>query len=214
MNDRKNENFNRIYGPVLKYGKKNLQLYILFNNYNIFTAYHINPKTYNFLKNKNIIKVCFDFKKSRFCNTFLDYSNTKSDSCTCINSFNGIFTQFKDILHYEYKESIVMDKVLLSNTFIENKIDINILRLYKFPLDFLYCICNRQYINNDRKKRIVRSSSFCIYSHDCASYLQQLYKKYKTTGTKFENTEDAIESLFDEKNSDLTPQQIQNGFQL
>ena len=116
MNDKPNENFNRIYGPVLKYGKKNLQLYILFNNYNTFTAYHINPKTYNFLKNKNIVKVCFDFKKSQFCNTFLDISDVKNDSCTCINTFNGIYTQFKDILHYENKETIVLDKVLLSKS--------------------------------------------------------------------------------------------------
>lgn len=213
MNDKTNENFNRIYGPILKYRNKIFQLYILFNNYNTYTAYHVNPKTYYSLKNKNNIHICFDFKKSQFCNTFLDISDTKNDACCCINNFNGIYTQFKDILYYENKETIILDKVLLSNRFVENKIDINILRLHKFPTDFLYCICNRQYINNDRKKRYVKSSSFCIYTKECNNYLNQLYKKYKTTGTKFENTEDAIESLFS-KNSDLTPQQIQNGFQL
>lgn len=213
MNEKTNDNFNRIYGPILKYGKKTFQLYILFNTYNTYTAYHINPKTYNQLKNKNYINICFDFKKSQFCNTFLDISDTKNDSCCSVNYFNGIYTQFKDILYYEYKESIVLDKVLISNSFVENKIDLNILRLHKFSNDFLYCICNRQYINNDRKKRYVKSSSFCIYTKECNNYLNQLYKKYKTTGTKFENTEDAIESLFS-KNSDLTPQQIQNGFQL
>jgi hypothetical protein len=213
MNEKTNDNFNRIYGPIVKYKNKLLQLYVLFNDYNTYTAYHIDPKIYYSLKNRNNIDICFDFKKSQFCNTFLDISTIKNDSSCCVNQFNGIYTQFKDILYYEDKETIILDKILISNKFIDNKIDINILRLHKFPTDFLYCICNRQYINDNRKKRYVKTSSFCIYSKECDNYLQQLFKKYKTTGTKFENTEDAIESLFS-KNSDLTPQQLQNGFQL
>ena len=52
-----------------------------------------------------------------------------------------------------------------------------------------------------------------MYSRDCYKYLNNLYKKYKTTGLKIESAEDAMSSLFN-SDSNLTPQQKQNGFTL
>ena len=212
MNVDNKNNFNRALNIKLDYYKANLMLSVLFNKHNTYTAYHIDPLMYHKLKQKNYINIFFDCKKSQFCDTFFDMSDYSDDGCNMVNNFNGIYTQYKDIMFYEDKETIILDKILHGTTFIENKIDINIIRLYKFKKDFLCCFVNRQFVN-DKKKKIIRSSCFTIYTKECNNYLQQLYKKYKSNGIKYQTTENAIESLF-ENDSTLTPQQIQNGFQL
>jgi len=205
-------NFNRTLSINLDYRKNDLMLSVLFNKHNTYTAYHIDSSLYHRLKHKNYINIFFDIKKSQFCDTFFDMTDYSDDGCSIINNFNGIYTQYKDIIYYENKETIILDKVLLGNTFIENKIDINILRLYKFKRDFLGCIVNRQFVT-EKKRKIIRSSYFCMYTKECNNYLQQLYKKYKSDSIKYQSCETAMESLF-ENDCALTPQQIQNGFQL
>ena len=208
-----NVNFNRTYTLWLKFHKKVFDLNILFNDYNTYTGYYIKPGTHHVLKLENKLNVCFDIKKLLFCNTFLDFNDKRSDSCNIVNGFDGIYTQYKDILYYDMKETVSMGKVLIDNSFVENKIDISIIRLYKFPQDSLFCVCNRQFINDKYKRRTVRSSIFSLYTKECNNYLYSLYKKYKTDGGKFEDCTTAMESLFENK-SQLTPQQKQNGFSL
>lgn len=215
MKHEENNNFNRSYNLSLKFKKKLFDLNILFNNFNTYTSYFIKKETYHTLKNcGNKLNVCFDIKRSLFCNTFLDFDDKKCDSCNLVNSFNGIYTQFKDLLYYDIKETITLGKILSGSSFIENKLDINVFKLYKFPDDFVFCICNRQFVNDKTKKRFVRSSTFSMYSNDCNNYLFSLYKKYKTDGGKLEDCETAMESLFDNGKPNMTPQQLQNGFQL
>ena len=211
MNADKSKNFNRSINYLLDFKKKEFNLNILFNKHNTYTAYHIDKSSFNHLKNKNSINVCFDLRKSNFCNTFLDICDMDTDNCNLKSTFNGIFTQHKDILYYDVKETIILDKVIQGDSFIENKLDINILKLYKFPNDFLFCILNRQCVNEKYRKRIVRSSYFSLYSRNVSHYLISLIKKFKSNGPQYQNTKDAMESLF---SNDLTPQQIQNGFQL
>lgn len=209
--DSKN-NFNRTLSINLDYRKNDLMLSVLFNKHNTYTAYHIDASIYHKLKHKNYINIFFDIKKSQFCDTFFDISDYSDDGSSIVNNFNGIYTQYKDIMYYENKETIILDKILYGSNFIENKIDINIIRLYKFKHDFLCCIVNRQFVT-EKKRRITRSSCFTMFTKECNNYLQQLYKKYKSDGVKYQSCETAIESLF-ENEGDLTPQQIQNGFQL
>ena len=212
--DKKDTKFTSKYTLCLKYLNKNIDLSILANEFNTYTAYHIDHSIYNTFRSRYNLNIMFDISRSNFCNTFLDIGTYRSDDCDHVNKFNGIFTQYKDIITYKKNQSIVFNKVLKNNKFIENKLDIYILGLTKFSDSFIYCICNRQFIDENRYKSIVRSSSFCIYTRECYTYLNKLYKKYKSCGVKYQDTEDAISSLFGEQNENLTPQQIQNGFTL
>ena len=141
MNSDSKNNFNRTLSLILPYRKKDLKLSVLFNKHNTYTAYHIDQVVYHSLKQRNTLQIFFDIRKSQFCNTFFDCNDLHDEGCNIQNNFNGIFTQYKDIMYYDSKESIVLDKVLYGNSFLENKIDINIIRLYKFQNDFLLCLC-------------------------------------------------------------------------
>lgn len=212
--DNANNRFQREYILNLKFLKKYINLSILFNKNNLYTSYHVDQQTYCMCKNRYSLNVCFDLKKSRFCQTFLDISDYKSENCDIVNAFNGIFTQYRNLVFYDNQESIHMDKVLMFDSFVENKLDIHVFRLYKFDREFLFCLCSRQYIDNKFKRKIVRSSAFNLMTKDCHSYLDSLYKKYYVEN-KFESCEDAMMSLFDDKKDkqtcDITPQQRQNG---
>lgn len=211
MSNENNEKFTSKFVFDVNYLSKMVALTVLFNEHNTYMAYHIDHSIYNVFKNRYNLNIMFDITKSSFCNTFLDIDTIKTDGVDNVNKFNSIYTQFKDIIYYDGIKSVVMDKIV-KNGILENKIDIHLLRLYKFKDSFLYCICNRQYIDKKYYKIITRSSAFCIYSKECYKYLQSLYKKYKSCGVKKQTAEDAIESLFTSNNGSLTPQQLQHGF--
>lgn len=214
MNDDKYKNDNKFTSKFcfeVNYYHKKIELNVLSNSFNTYVAYHIDHNLYHVYKHKYNLNVNFNLNKSIFCNTFLDLSTNKTDGLDEQNKFCSIYTQYKDIISYDFTYTIMYEKVIKSTSFLENKLDIYGLRLNKFKDNFLYCICNRQFVDKNTFKIIIRSSSFCVYTPDCYNYLQKLYKKYKTTGIKKENTEDAISSIFSDS---LTPQQIQNGFML
>lgn len=213
MSNENKEKFTSRYTFEVNFFNKKIDLSILSNSNNTYIAYHIDHNVYNTYKNKYNLNITFNIQKSMFCNTFLDINSYKNDGLDRQNKFCGIFTQYKDILYYDLNQSIVFNKIVKGSSILENKLDIYVIKLTKFKDSFLYCICNRQFIDKRTYKNIIRSSSFCMYSRDCYKYLNNLYKKYKTTGLKIESAEDAMSSLFN-SDSNLTPQQKQNGFTL
>lgn len=201
--------FNRSYTLNLMFNGEWCDLTIFFNKNNLYTAYQVDQKTYSKIKkngNSNII--FFDVRKSSFCNLFVDMSDVRSQNLDIKNQFNCLYTQYKDIVHYELNETIKLSKTHTPNGWVDNILNIYVFRLSLMENNFLYCLAERQLADSVLQKKIVRTSSYQLQTKEAANYLSKLVSKYKQPDRKIDTPETLVKSILCDE---LTPQQKRGG---
>jgi hypothetical protein len=116
-----------------------------------------------------------NLQTSRFCETFINLHNYRSDSLDIINQFDSLKESLSDYVISVFNETITLSKHQID----QDKTLFDTLSLFGFTLDsardFLFIIAERQNINTKIKKKIVRTSGLQISTSKSLSLLDDFY---------------------------------------
>ena len=146
-----------------------------FCNLGIFT----NPKKLLvlFSLNSEVIDVYPKVQMNRnlranlFCEKCINLYSYQSKSLDIKNQFNGIKKEHDSIISQTMNETIVISKINLNNKVLSNQLEIFGFTIIGFESEYLYVIAERQLINMERQKKIVRTCGIEIASSEAIDYI-------------------------------------------
>jgi len=194
--------YNRSYDLYFEFKREHLILNVLFNRNNLYTAFNIDRQIYQEIKSSDSrIDIFFDVHKSLFCDTFMELRDMKSSTIDIKNQFYNILPEYRDLIQIESRESL---KLSDSN---DNTISIYTFRFKLYRTNFLYCLTERQHIDQINNKKVVRTAGFQLASKDSYLYMQSLCEKRNTPMIEPQICSEAFKDIFES----TTQQHIDRG---
>lgn len=158
---------NRSYTLYLPFMDDHCEITVLFNKSNSFVGFNVDQKNYvRSRNNESKLFIFNDLSKSAFATSFLDLRDFRSRNLDIKQQFNNILYDYKDKIHYETNETIKLSMVTTPKGKLESCIYIYAFRITDLGNDFLYCFVERQHIDVQLDKKIVRTSAVQLSSNN------------------------------------------------
>lgn len=191
---------NRSYSMYIPFQSNNITIEIFFSKTNTYLGFVVPSYIIQASKNGELSCHIFrELKQSSFANTFLDIKDIRTPNLDIKNQFSNILPAYKDKIQYTGNETVKVSKVSTSNGPFDSILYIYIFGFPDFPDDFVYCLAERQHIDNVVNKKIVRTSAIQICSKEAHEDLTKMVRFYngKTDAELRHEFDDADESLKD-----------------
>lgn len=158
------KSFNRNYNLRVPFLDGFYNIGLFFNNKSPFLLFSIDAdfSTSKDLKHGVKINMFKNLESSKFCETFINLHNYRSQNLDIVNQFKNIKDDYIDDINFIFNENLSLSKIQVEdNTFYEQ------LTLYGFTLtsfsnEFLFLVAERQSIVAKIRKKLVRSSALQI----------------------------------------------------
>ena len=125
---------------------------------------------------------------SMFCEKCIELYSYQSKSLDIRNQFNGIKKKYDDRVSQVINETVVMSKVTLNDKELSNRLELFGFTIVGFDTEYLYLIAERQHINVEQEKKLVRTCGIEIASSEAIDYITNSLD----TNTSEETTKYAI----------------------
>ena len=126
--------------------------------------------------------------------SFLDLRSYRSKNLDIINQFNNILPEYRDRIQYETNETCKLSKISTTKGNLESCLYIYIFKIIDFGNNFLFCLTERQHIDTQLDRKVVRTSAIQISSNqayeDVASMVESSNRKITNKSQSIDNVKD------------------------
>ena len=169
----------RCYNMSIPFSEGFYDIGIFFHKKTSFLLFKVDPVisiSRNILGSK--ITMYKNLQTSKFCETFIDLHNYRSETLDILNQFNSLKNNLSSYVIPLFNETITLGKYEIES----DKILYDTLSLFGFTMDlcqsnFLFIIAERQNINTKIRKKIVRTSGLQIATSQSLLVLDDFYKQ-------------------------------------
>lgn len=191
---------NRSYTLYLPFMNTNCEISILFNKANSFVGFNLDQSNYIKSREGQIKSFIFnDLSRSAFATSCLDLRDYRSKNLDIKQQFNNILPAFKDKIHYETNETCKLSKIDTSKGKLESCLYIYVFRLTDFGNDFIFCLTERQHIDTQLDRKVVRTSAIQISSNPVYEDLITLVESSNKKVTQKNQSIESVNDFFGDK---------------
>ena len=131
-------------------------------------------------KNKEIksnvkINMYKNIESSKFCETFLNLHNYKSQSLDILNQFKEIKNDYTLDVNFLFNESLIISKIVSGNSTFYDSLNLYYFTMSAYMNEFLFLIAERQNIISKLQKKVVRSSAIQIATSSSIDLIDEFY---------------------------------------
>lgn len=173
--------FDRNYTIRIPFLDTFYNIQVFFSKKSSLVLYNIenNNKSNNLVN----IKMFKNLSGSIFSETFLELHNYKKKNLDIVNQFHNIKGEFTSDVLFICNESINLAKVDVIDRTLYDTITIYGFSLSDFINEYVFILTERQHINQNLEKKVVRTVGLEIGSTDSINYIKELNFNIKNKGT-------------------------------
>lgn len=174
--------FDRNYNLRVPFLNTFCNIYIFFSKKSPLVLYNIDQDNKAELDKSVNVKMFKNLTGSTFCETFLNLHNYRKNNLDIVNQFHDVKSELSSDISFICNESINLSKII-----IEDRTLFDILTVYGFTLtsyinEYIFVVTERQHINQNLNKKIVRTTGVEISTNESSEYIKDINNKIKKDG--------------------------------
>jgi len=173
------KSFNRQYVLRIPFLDGYYNVGLFYNIKSSFLLFNVEPDfTQSKEKNKKqIVKINMfkNIEASKFCETFINLHNYRSQSLDIINQFKEIKPYYTNDVDFLFNESHIMSKIKINDSELYDTLYLYCFTLTSYTNEFLFLMAERHNIITKLKKKVVRTNAIQISTTSVLDVIDEYY---------------------------------------
>ncbi len=177
------KSFNRSYSIRAPFLDGFYNIGIFFHKNSNFLLFSADPDFTKYPQKKLGTKINMfkNLESSKFCETFLELHNYRSDNLDITNQFNRVKDDYYKDVVFTLNESVTLSKLEDSGKTFYNTVMFYGLSIAGYENEFLFLIAERQHIVAKLKKKMVRTTGVQLATSKSSEILDEFHREFITS---------------------------------
>lgn len=174
--------FDRNYNLRIPFLDSFCNIYIFFSKKSPLVLYNINQDDKHLNEQSTQVRMFKNLSGSTFCETFLTLHNYRKNNLDIINQFDNIKSEFSSEILFICNESINLSKIKIEDRTLFDTLTVYGFTLASYLNEYIFIISERQYIDQNINKKIVRTSGIELGTSNSFEYIKDINTNIKKDG--------------------------------
>lgn len=175
--------FNRNYNLRVPFLDGFYNIQIFFNNKSSFLLFGLDSDFTQSkeLKHSSKVNMFKNIESSKFCETFINLHNYRSNSLDIVNQFKEIKPDYTSDINFLFNETITLSKINVDENILYDTLTLYCFTIIPYLNEFVFLIAERQNIITKLSKKIVRSSGIQIATKPSLDLIEEYFEEAQTS---------------------------------
>jgi len=180
------KSFDREYKLQIPFLDNYYNIGIFFNKKSSFVLFSVDSEFRTTQRQPSSMKVNMfkNLESSKFCETFLDLHNYKSNNLDILNQFHGVKPEYHTDVNFILNETINLSKIDVGDRTLYETLTVYGLTLTSYVSEFAYLIAERQNIITKLSKKVVRTTGVQLATTSSLNLLNEFFNESKKYNLK------------------------------
>ena len=175
--------FNRNYNLRVPFLDGFYNIQIFFNNKSSFLLFGLDSDFTQSkeLKHSSKVNMFKNIESSKFCETFINLHNYRSNSLDIVNQFKEIKPDYTSDINFLFNETIMLSKINVDENIFYDTLTLYCFTIIPYVNEFVFLIAERQNIITKLSKKIVRSSGIQLATKPSLDLIEEYFEEAQTS---------------------------------